>query len=139
MQEQTEYIYKLLNGYDEVKLGFSKLYILVNSFDYACFKNEELALLLSKIALSRKVNCNPLALINIVAQVGVVATVDTVRSAALWDEVILKNFNFLFYEVNTLEEFDKEKEYMQSLFSSKTEAEETGLSFILKSMTANQK
>ena len=67
------------------------------------------------------------------------ATVDTVRSAALWDEVILKNFNFLFYEVNTLEEFDKEKEYMQSLFSSKTEAEETGLSFILKSMTANQK
>ena len=136
VQEQTEYIYKLLNGYDEVKLGFSKLYILVNSFDYACFKNEELALLLSKIALSRKVD--PLAL-NIVSQVGVVATVDTVRSAALWDEVILKNFNFLFYEVNTLEEFDKEKEYMQSLFSSKTEAEETGLSFILKSMTANQK
>ena len=60
VQEQTEYIYKLLNGYDEVKLGFSKLYILVNSFDYACFKNEELALLLSKIALSRKVD--PLAL-----------------------------------------------------------------------------
>ena len=117
-----------------MKLGFSKLFVLVNSFDYACFKNEELAQLLSKLALSRKV-----AICFLRVQVGVVATVDTVKSAALWDEVILKNFNFLFYEVNTLEEFDKEKEYMQSLFQSKAEAEETGLSFILKSMTVNQK
>jgi len=52
---------------------------------------------------------------------------------------MLDRFGFIGVELNTYEDFDFEFEYQSPLFSFKNDNQEVGLTFVLKSMTKNQR
>ena len=51
---------------------------------------------------------------------------------------MLDRYNFVFYQVDTFEEFHLEKSLSTPLFSMKNEREELGLSYVMKSFTEYQ-
>lgn len=68
-----------------------------------------------------------------------IVTVDNIKSGMMWSEQMLDRFNFMSIEVNTFEDYDCELEYQSPLFSFKNDNQEVGLTFVLKSMTKNQR
>jgi hypothetical protein len=65
--------------------------------------------------------------------------VDHIKAGMLWSEQMLDRFGFIGVEVNTYEDFEYELEYQSPLFSFKNDNQEVGLTFVLKSMTRNQR
>jgi hypothetical protein len=72
-------------------------------------------------------------------QIALITSIDNIKSMYLWDETMMKNYNFVFFEVHSFNEYDIEKEYSTPMFSNKNDMAEVGISFIFKSITQNQK
>ena len=68
-----------------------------------------------------------------------IISVDNIKAGTLWSEQMLDRFGFIGVELNTYEDFDFEFEYQSPLFSFKNDNQEVGLTFVLKSMTKNQR
>lgn len=121
MHDNIEYILKMLSL--EV-LNIPKIYIIVVSIDAGNIKIVELQKHISTLARCDKI--------------GMIVTTDTLKPGAFWDDTILDRYNFVFYQIDTYEEFYCEKELSTPLFSMKNEREELGLSYVLKSFTGTQ-
>lgn len=68
-----------------------------------------------------------------------IVSVDNIKAGMLWSEQIVDKLNFMCVEVNTFEDYDIELEYQSPLFSFKNDNQEVGLTFVLKSLTSNQR
>jgi hypothetical protein len=68
-----------------------------------------------------------------------IISVDHIKAGMLWSEQMLDRFGFIGVEINTYEDFEYELEYQSPLFSFKNDNQEVGLTFVLKSMTRNQR
>lgn len=68
-----------------------------------------------------------------------IVSIDNIKAGMMWSEQMLDRFNFMAVEVNTFEDYDTELEYQSPLFSFKNDNQEVGLTFVLKSMTQNQR
>jgi hypothetical protein len=121
MHDNIEYLLKTLSL--EV-LNIPKIYIIIMSLDGGNLKSLELQRHLSILARCEKI--------------GIIVTTDTLKPGAFWDDSVLDRYNFVFYEINTYEEFHLEKSLSTPLFSMKNEREELGLSYVLKSFTQYQ-
>lgn len=121
MHDNIEYLMKILSI---TSLGIPKIYIIITSLDGGNLKSLELQRHLSILARCEKI--------------GIIVTVDTLKPAAFWDDAVLDRYNFVFYQIDTYEEFHLEKSLSTPLFSLKNEREELGLSYVLKSFTSYQ-
>jgi len=121
MSDQIEYILKMLSV---EKFDIPKIYLVILSLDAGNLKSIELQRHLSILARCEKI--------------GIIATVDTLKPGAFWDDIALDRYNFAFYQIDTYEEFHLEKNFSTPIFSMKNEREELGLSYILKSFTEYQ-
>ena len=121
MHDNIEYLLKTLSIEE---LNIPKIYIVIISLDGGNLKSLELQRHLSILARCDKI--------------GIIATTDTLKPAAFWDDSVLDRYNFVFYHVDTYEEFHLEKSLTSPLFSLKNEREELGLSYVLKSFTEYQ-
>ena len=99
--------------------------IVLFSFDAGALKGEE-----SQYHLARLVS-HP--------RIRLLTCVDNQKAGRIFDEPLLNQYNFCCYKVDTFREFDREKEFMSSLFVEKNENAELGLQFLFKSLTNNQK
>lgn len=121
MQDNIEYIVKMLS----LRLfDIPKIYIVIISLDAGNIKSLDVQKLISMLAKS--------------SMIGIIATVDTLKPGAFWDDSVLDKYNFVFYQVDTFEEYHLEKSLSSPLFSMKNEREELGLSYIIKSFTKTQ-
>ena len=121
MHDNIEYLLKTLS----IDIfNIPKIYIILISLDGGNLKSLELQRHLSTLARCDKI--------------GIIATTDTLKPGAFWDDSVLDKYSFVFYQVNTFEEFHLEKSLSTPLFSMKNEREELGLSYILKSFTEDQ-
>ncbi|CAI2366927.1 unnamed protein product [Moneuplotes crassus] len=121
MGDNVEYLLKTLSI---ESLNISKIYIILISIDSGNLKSLELQRHLSVLARCDKI--------------GIIVTTDTLKPAAFWDDSVLDRYNFVFYQIDTYEEYGLEKSMSTPLFSLKNEREELGLAFILKSFTDMQ-
>ena len=121
MHENIDYLLKM---WSIESLAIPKIYIVIISLDGGNLKSLELQRHLSVLSRWNKF--------------GFIATTDTLKPGAFWDDSILDKYNFVFYQVNTYEEFHLEKSLTTPLFSMKNEREELGLSYVLKSFTEYQ-
>lgn len=96
LHEQTMYIHKILNN-QTLTSSFEKLYLIMPSMDAGVFKNDEFQEYLSKLVTHERI--------------ALIASVDHIYSSTIWNETALKNFNFVFFQVDTFEGFDLEKDY----------------------------
>ena len=121
MHDNIEYLMKTLSL---ESIDIKKIYIVINSLDAGNLKSLELQRYLSILARCRKI--------------GLIITLDTLKPGAFWDDSVLDRYNFVYYQIDTYEEFHLEKSLIAPLFSMKNEREELGLSYILKSLTSSQ-
>ncbi|CAI2366543.1 unnamed protein product [Moneuplotes crassus] len=121
MGDNVEYLLKTLSIDD---LNIPKIYIVLISLDSGNLKSLELQRHLSSLAKCDKI--------------GIIVTTDSLKPAVFWDDAVLDEYNFVFYQIDTYEEYDLEKSMVTPLFSLKNEREELGLAFILQSFTDAQ-
>jgi len=104
---------------------FKRLYIIFHNIDGQNLRNLEAQRVLAELSSLNKVS--------------LIASIDSIHAGLLWNQELLERFNFLFMEAHTYGDYFRECQYMTPLMSSKNDTIAKGLSYIFKSITANQR
>lgn len=120
-QEQVEYI---CDYFADENRAYDKLYIVVHNIDGANLRNERAQTILSTLAQSPNIY--------------LIASVDQINAALLWDNVKSSRFNWIWHDATTFDDYLVETSYENTLLTSAGEMTGIrGAQFVLRSLTSN--
>ncbi|KAG0254783.1 Origin recognition complex subunit 2 [Actinomortierella ambigua] len=122
LQEQTAFIHTYFRQPDR---RVKKVYLILHNIDGPNLRSEK-----SQAALSYLASC---------PHVHLLATLDHINAALLWDAVKVARFNWIWHELTTYENYLTETSFENSIMVRRGELGARGVQFVLASLTSNGK
>jgi origin recognition complex subunit 2 len=102
------------------------LYIIIHNIDGVCLRDSEIQYRLSELASIENIH--------------IIASIDHINSALLWDHVQLISFKWIYYDLSTFKSYNEEIMFENSLMINQTgNVQLSSLIHVLKSLTTNAK
>ncbi|KAF9971702.1 Origin recognition complex subunit 2 [Actinomortierella ambigua] len=122
LQEQTAFIHTYFQQPDR---PVKKVYLVLHNIDGPNLRSEK-----SQAALSYLASC---------PHVHLLATLDHINAALLWDAVKAARFDWIWHELTTYENYLTETSFENSIMVRRGELGARGVQFVLASLTSNGK
>ncbi|ORX94954.1 ORC2-domain-containing protein [Basidiobolus meristosporus CBS 931.73] len=121
-EEQISSIYEYFTNDNR---PIERLYLLIHNIDGGSLRTERVQTLLSVLAA--------------VPNVHLIASVDHINAAMLWDTVKTARFNWVWHDVTTYESYMVETSFENSLMVRQKDMSVRGVHYVLASLTSNAK